>query len=366
MFSTFIQRAIEIGIGVYRTQLNASQVERALYSYGELAMRVAIRAFQALVIGFALLSSSCLIFALLYLVVMPRKLHDKEFFLDYGAPDYQPRANVDFLDEHTQWTPTNLTKVNRIGDRILKPGQKYTIIAELVLPESEANSQAGVFMVELALRTSTGQLLASSRRPALLRYRSSVATLISQLATWPLIALGLVREEQTLQIACFDSFEESLDYPMSKVNIQLSTTEIQISRAALGITAQLTGLAYLLQHHFMITASCCVLFIMCMEASFFGILFLWVKLVLMEEDSPENENETSIARSDSTSPSSIRPNRESGAPSGPTRQSETDLFTSGQRYTTESARFTPQTDRNVPQEESQTLRQRRPTERHSS
>jgi len=366
----YFQKIIELGIGVYRTHNAMSSIERAINEYGEFATKVAIRFFQFLVVWVSLLTTSCMAFGILYLCLVPRRLHDRPVYLDYQsvaqrsakvAGVQQPFAKIDFLTEYTQWEPTNLTKASSTSKKLLKTGQKYTIIAEFVMPESEANQALGVFMVDLALKTPKDELLAVSHRPALLQYRSPVANFLEKLFLWPFFSIGLLHERQTLQVFCFDSFQETNEYPMTKAEIRISTDKAQVYSASLVITAQLSGLSYLLQHHFWVTAVGCIACIMCMELCFCAIIYLWFKLVYLDDLEPGSRSTTPTnepPRPQRTDPQVQNNSQAQSAEQGTNRsianaagqntlaatplaglqaEDNQELFTSGQRYPAERA-----------------------------
>jgi seipin len=79
----------------------------------------------------------------------------------------------------------------------------------LDLPESEANKQLGMFMVQLKLTGKEGKLIAYSRRTAMLRYKSYTLHLLSTMVFSPFLLAGPMEEKQTLKIEMFTDYLEN-------------------------------------------------------------------------------------------------------------------------------------------------------------
>ena len=103
-----------------------------------------------------------------------------------------PTANVSLTHHHN----------------LLRGGQPYNIILDLEIPESETNRNVGMFMVHLKLSGKDGRLITSSRRSAMLRYKSQVLHFLSTMFFSPLLLTGPMEEKQTLKVEMFSEYLE--------------------------------------------------------------------------------------------------------------------------------------------------------------
>nr|XP_042907669.1 seipin isoform X2 [Parasteatoda tepidariorum] len=114
------------------------------------------------------------------------------------------------------------------------------------MPESERNLQQGMFMIRLDMLSETGQVLQSSRRPAILRYRSALFKVIYTLFYMPALLLGSTEEKQTLHIPLFEQFVEY--NPTYYIYIEIEAEVAEVYSSALKIHAQFTGLRYMMYY----------------------------------------------------------------------------------------------------------------------
>lgn len=95
----------------------------------------------------------------------------------------------------------------RSGFRAVPPGHKVKVTVTMILPESEYNRNLGMFQVRLDFLSNNGEILASSRRPCMIQFRSEPIRLLSTaVKIAPLIA-GYISESQTLTVK-FKGFSE--------------------------------------------------------------------------------------------------------------------------------------------------------------
>ncbi|XP_019198580.1 PREDICTED: seipin-2-like [Ipomoea nil] len=103
------------------------------------------------------------------------------------------------------------------GVHVIPPKHKLQATIKLTLPESDYNRNLGVFQVRIDLIGSNGMVLASSRRPCMLHFKSlPIRLLLTFLKAAPLIT-GYSSESQYLDIE-FKGFTEG-DMPTSCIRV---------------------------------------------------------------------------------------------------------------------------------------------------
>lgn len=140
----------------------------------------------------------------------------------------------------------NLAIVRPGQDDYLARGQRYKIYLELEMPESEANQRIGMFTVRLDMISEDGEVLRSTQRSGVLRYKSILVRLLSTLTYIPFLLFGSAEEKQTVSVLLFDRYEEDYAKPATQASIMVRNSHIEIYTATLKIYADFTGLRYLL------------------------------------------------------------------------------------------------------------------------
>lgn len=155
--------------------------------------------------------------------------------------------------------------------------QRYDVVLELTLPRTQENVGAGNFMLEVNMHgpyekgssimetvqagIAPGKqetaVLATSRRPAIMQYRSTVTELAHKLTELHWYLLGFRQEAEKLRISMF----ESVEFPKGwrnvpstlKLEVQ-STHRLQIYDAKAVFRARFRGLRWLMYNHRIISA----------------------------------------------------------------------------------------------------------------
>ncbi|KAL1562615.1 seipin-2-like isoform X1 [Salvia divinorum] len=105
------------------------------------------------------------------------------------------------------------------GSRVVPRHHGVQITVSLTLPESEYNQHLGMFQVRVDFLTADGQILATSRRPCMLQYRSqSIRLLLTFLKVAPILT-GYTSETQNLK-ANFKDFTEG-EPPTASIRVVL-------------------------------------------------------------------------------------------------------------------------------------------------
>ena len=223
----------------------ASATLESARSLVALVRDVLVGSVKLLVVGFMLLVSSLLSYLMFYYIIMPTILIQEPLYFDYSCvcgANYRlgsgrndgsclltndhrtnqipsvcsPMAQIDFLEEHTQWFPLSLDVAPvRSESRLLQPGSRYYIDISLVLPESEVNKNLGVFMVQSDLYADNGSKLATSFRPSILPYQGKLVGIVRKLFLLVPLLLGAIPEARHIELSIFDNYVESLDQTLA-------------------------------------------------------------------------------------------------------------------------------------------------------
>ncbi|KAK8779449.1 hypothetical protein V5799_019216 [Amblyomma americanum] len=140
----------------------------------------------------------------------------------------------------------NVTIVRPGQDDYLARGQRYKMYLELEMPESEANQRIGMFTVRLDMISEDGEVLRSTQRSGVLRYKSVLVRLFSTLFYIPMLLLGSAEEKQTVSVLLFERYMEDYAKPATQAGIMIRNSHIEVYTATLKIYADFTGLRYLL------------------------------------------------------------------------------------------------------------------------
>ena len=80
------------------------------------------------------------------------------------------------------------------------PNQRTEVSVSMTLPESEYNRNLGLFQVRVEFLSENGQVLATSRRPCMLRFRTEPIRLVRAFLKIAPLVSGYVSETQTLKV----------------------------------------------------------------------------------------------------------------------------------------------------------------------
>jgi hypothetical protein len=154
-----------------------------------------------------------------------------------------------------------------IGDSI-KQQQAYDILVQLEVPKSPRNSELGNFMLDMVMLapsykqpvSSTSNvrsfipadtILYSSRRPAILTYRSELVGFAGRVLGLPWYLTGWRREAEKLRIPMAEaiSFDKSKKSIPSKVYLEIQTTgeqSLEVYNMQLLLRARFSGLRWVM------------------------------------------------------------------------------------------------------------------------
>lgn len=204
------------------------------------------------------------------------------------------------LSQESQRWPHAIAGIQGLVNR-----QKYDISVEMTVPRSRTNLQAGNWMLDLSLRSPSGssnsiknilgwddesepssnadaatptQVLAHSRRPAILTYRSWPTEHLYRLLRLPLYLTGFSTESEMLTINMLESAYFASAVP-SSLRLELrSRTPLEVYRVKVHISAKLEGLRWVMYKYRVGSA---VLFIGLFWGTEMGVLLVTWGLVTM-------------------------------------------------------------------------------------
>ena len=180
----------------------------------------------------AVVSTALLVFAFALVVFVRFALvpggpssTSRELLFDFESPT--PTAHVSFLSPKQlaalPATPDAITPAIMRRHRALDPGATFDVRVHLTLPESPHNRDvAGLFQVRAELLTARGDVLANATRPAGLRYASTEVRWLRLGLRWPLYALGLREETQTLTLPRHRGATERRDQPFAALRVAIA------------------------------------------------------------------------------------------------------------------------------------------------
>ncbi|XP_065119908.2 BSCL2 lipid droplet biogenesis associated, seipin, like isoform X2 [Paramisgurnus dabryanus] len=148
----------------------------------------------------------------------------------------------------------NVSLLRNGKHQVMTYGQPYQITLELEMPESPANQQLGMFLVEMSLYTKAGQIIDISARSAMLHYRSSLLQAMDTMIFSPMLLTGASEQKQSVTTELYSEFRDDSYKPTIGAVIRIYSQHIQIYRANLYIFAHFTGIRYLLYHFPLMTA----------------------------------------------------------------------------------------------------------------
>ncbi|KAF2167165.1 hypothetical protein M409DRAFT_22593 [Zasmidium cellare ATCC 36951] len=233
------------------------------------ALRAYLTTILTLATAFILLLYAIAAYVLFYWSYIPRIGFERTIHLQFDSV-------------FTLHTPHRTSNPYPYGTATLAPdvvsAQGYDVWIELDMPRTRENEDAGNFMVEVNLYAQSDRgegtptsgniiaplradisatsgsmdpnlILATSRRPAILPYRSPYVDLIHKLTELPWYILGFRSEENTLKLPIFESisFAKGPKAVPSTLHLELqASSRMQIYRARTRFHARFRGLRWIM------------------------------------------------------------------------------------------------------------------------
>jgi seipin len=256
------------------------------------ALRAYLTTALIFITALFLLAAASTAYTLFYWSYVPRIGFSRDIHLQWD--DVYSIGQEHGLDRAYNHFPHGTVSLE--GD--LVSAQAYDVKLEIELPRTRKNREVGNFMLDVSLLGSTGLLdtlkdglttsqpsdsapvLARSRRPASLHYRSLPVEMLHRITQLPWYILGVRDESETLTIDVFErtSFSRgSTSVPTAlKLEVQ-SSKRMQIYSAKAIFHARFRGLRWLMYNHRVISAVVFVGVFWGVEMVFAGIA--WAVLI---------------------------------------------------------------------------------------
>lgn len=249
------------------------------FATSKFALKAYITTILFTIAGFVLFGLAVTAYTLFYWSYIPRIGFERTIHLQFDAS--QP-AQIDGspVIQQSQITPHGTVALN--PDIVSQ--QQYDVSIELTLPRTPTNTALGNFMLDVRLyapnsdrpasylgdlhtttTTTSSQLLAHARRPAILTYLSREVDLVTRATQLHWYLLGWRREEEILVVPVFEKIEFTRGRknlpsilrlelqvpfaPHSTDSNNYNVRTLQVYDAKVTFRARFRGLRYLMYNH---------------------------------------------------------------------------------------------------------------------
>jgi seipin len=257
------------------------------------ALRTYLTTALLLITALLLLAIASTAYTLFYFRYVPRIGFSRDIHLQWDDvyPSGAGGHNSDLFKTRNPFPHGTVSLQND-----LVGAQPYDIKLELELPRTRQNREAGNFMLDVSLLASaksslleglapsstsdSAPVLARSRRPAILRYRSLPVEVMHRVSQLPWYLVGVRHESEKLSIDVFESVNFGRGSGSVPVALRLEvqgSIRMQIYSARAVFRARFRGLRWLMYNHRIISAVFFVGVFWSVEMVFAGIA--WVGLV---------------------------------------------------------------------------------------
>ncbi|OQO01311.1 hypothetical protein B0A48_12864 [Cryoendolithus antarcticus] len=230
------------------------------------ALRTYLKTFLLLSTALVLFAAACTAYATFYWNYVPALGFEREAWLQFddvhGAfpGTGGERGGGDELFKATvthPWAEVDLREE-------VASQQGYDVVVEVTLPRTQGNREAGNWMLDVSLlafptrKSGDSEILARSRRPAIMTYRSSPTELVHRLASLPRSLVSTQQSEaETLVLPIFDqvSFPKGSTNLPSTLRLELqSPRRLEIYSVLVKFRARFRGLRWLMYNHRILSA----------------------------------------------------------------------------------------------------------------
>ena len=171
----------------------------------------------ALIAGALLILSVILVFTTRFFLVPsgPASL-TQDLVFDYTSTS--PVAKASFVREKFG---ERQSQTSNVRERMLSPRQNFDVEIEFIVPNSEYNFDVGMFQVDAKMKTRQGKTLVDASRPGIVKYTSKEVKWLKTIVWWPLHALGLIDEQQNIQITMVKNYKENAEAPFTDIEVTM-------------------------------------------------------------------------------------------------------------------------------------------------
>jgi len=237
------------------------------------ALRAYLTTFLAVTTGIILLGFAIAAYALFYWNYIPRIGFERTVHLQFDNvydPSYGRAGSSTGAARYPYGTVSLWPDIVGL--------QRYDVAIELTFPRTPGNVEAGNFMLEVNMYVPEEKgkgimqtvqagiapgmqepaVLATSRRPAILPYRSPLVDLAYKFTELHWYLLGFRQEAETLRVSMFESVEFPKGWRNVPATLKLeiqSTRQMQVYSAKAIFRARFRGLRWLMYNHRIISAA---------------------------------------------------------------------------------------------------------------
>ncbi|KAK4902772.1 hypothetical protein LTR27_000711 [Elasticomyces elasticus] len=237
------------------------------------ALRAYLTTFLAVATGIALLGFAITAYTLFYWSYIPRIGFERTIHLQfdnvYGPSYSRSGSSAGAESRYPHGTVSLWPEIVGV--------QRYDVVVELDFPRTPDNVEAGNFMLEVNMYapeekgrstmqtiqagivpgTQDTTVLATSRRPAILQYRSPLIELAYKFTELHWYLLNFRQESESLRISMFEGVEFPKGWRNVPATLKLevqSTRQMQIYSAKAVFRARFRGLRWLMYNHRILSA----------------------------------------------------------------------------------------------------------------
>eukprot|EP00127_Corallochytrium_limacisporum_P003936 Clim_evm21s155 gene=Clim_evmTU21s155 len=191
---------------------------------------ITIRVIIALFLGSILLGTAFFNYLVVYYLLIPQVSHQYPIYFDYDHEGYDPPKPTAFL---------------KIGDgyRTFSAYHIYDVTVALDMPETPSNRDYGNFMIVLTLYDDANNIVAISKRPAIIHYYSIPVRLSAMFSAMPAYITGFLDQRQLLQIQMMEGFQDYRTVTTA-FSVSLSSQDIHTYSAMLSFDVRFSGIRY--------------------------------------------------------------------------------------------------------------------------
>ncbi|KAJ3412117.1 Berardinelli-Seip congenital lipodystrophy 2 (seipin) [Chytridiales sp. JEL 0842] len=248
-------------------------------------------------------------YALFYWLYIPRVTHVLPMYLQYGATFGGQHLNPAFSSGVSEelwnskkdgglsgWNNRNVWYPHAVVDFTqdvdpksgLKPEQYYNLGVQLLVADSPANLELGNFMVSMDLISAQNKTLASSNRPAILKYKSDMFRSLSTMYYALSMLWGFRDESQNIRVLLVENYMELQSSPVQKAIIKITAPNLQVYEAFVTVEAHFQGLRYFM-YHWQFTTGAVFITVFMFYYAIFGLIMWRMFLAWFRNMNPKNK-----------------------------------------------------------------------------
>jgi hypothetical protein len=306
-------------------------------------LRAYLRTALALLASIALFGVAVVAYLTFYYTYIPVRAIQVPVFLQFEPSHLGLSGHEPAIGRASSSSPFGVAGISGLAER-----QKYDVEVELVLPRSERNLAAGNWMVSLEMRgpgvvgagstvkglmgwdeewefddfswggesgrerekVSSGAakegaakpkpvVLARSRRPAILTYRSWLTECAYRVLWLPLYVLGFGKEAETVRVKMMEGvrFEAGMGNVPTSLRLEIrSAGPLEVYRVSVRLDARLEGLRWIMYRHWVVSAVVLVGLFWGVEMCVVAVTWAGLTMLFGESGHEDGEGEEDVIK----------------------------------------------------------------------